>query len=90
MIQEDLMQGDAGAGAYIDGSVLDSASLEASMLFHSCTFITPGVDCITMTNGVRVEWLNSFTYFANRGLYATQGATGKLMPRRIYTLWRRT
>ena len=73
-------QGDAGAGAYIDGSVLDSASLEASMLFHSCTFITPGVDCITMTNGVRVEWLNSFTYFADRGLYATQGATGKLMP----------
>ena len=72
--------GDAGKGALIDGSVLDSASLEASMLFHSCTFITPGVDAITMTNGVRVEWLNSFTYFANRGLYATQGATGKLMP----------
>jgi hypothetical protein len=75
-----FLQGDAGAGAYIDGSVLDSASLEASMLFHSVTFITPGVDCITMTNGVRVEWLNSFTYFANRGLYATQGVTGKLMP----------
>ena len=73
-------QGDAGKGALIDGSVLDSASLEASMLFHSVTFITPGVDCITMTNGVRVEWLNSFTYFANRGLYATQGVTGKLMP----------
>ena len=73
-------QGDAGKGALIDGAVLDSASLEASMLFHSVTFITPGVDCITMTNGVRVEWLNSFTYFANRGLYATQGASGKLMP----------
>ena len=73
-------QGDAGKGALIDGAVLDSSSLEASMLFHSCTFITPGVDCITMTNGVRVEWLNSFTYFANRGLYATQGASGKLMP----------
>lgn len=72
--------GDAGKGAYIDGAELDSASLEASMLFHSCTFITPGVDCITMTNGVRVEWLNSFTYFANRGLYATQGLTGKTMP----------
>jgi hypothetical protein len=72
--------GDAGKGAYIDGAVLDSASLEASMLFHSCTFITPGVDAITMTNGVRVEWLNSFTYFANRGLYATQGIAGKLMP----------
>jgi hypothetical protein len=72
--------GDAGKGALIDGAVLDSSSLEASMLFHSVTFITPGVDCITMTNGVRVEWLNSFTYFANRGLYATQGASGKLMP----------
>jgi len=73
-------EGDAGKGALIDGAVLDSASLEASMLFHSCTFITPGVDAITMTNGVRVEWLNSFTYFANKGLYATQGASGKLMP----------
>lgn len=73
-------EGDAGKGALIDGAVLDSASLEASMLFHSCTFITPGVDAITMTNGVRVEWLNSFTYFANRGMYATQGASGKLMP----------
>lgn len=73
-------EGDAGKGALIDGAVLDSASLEASMLFHSVTFITPGVDCITMTNGVRVEWLNSFTYFANRGLYATQGVSGKLMP----------
>lgn len=68
--------GDAGGGAYIDGGVLDSATLEGSMLFHSATFITPGVDCITMTNGVRVEWLNSFTYFANRGLYATQGLLG--------------
>jgi hypothetical protein len=72
--------GDAGGGAYIDGAVLDSASLEASMLFHSVTFITPGVDAVVMTNGVRVEWLNSFTYFANRGLYATQGLLGKVMP----------
>ena len=72
--------GDAGKGALVDGSDLDSASLEASMLFHSCTFITPGVDCIVMTNGVRVEWLNSFTYFASKGLYATQGVSGKLMP----------
>ena len=72
--------GDAGKGALIDGNELDGDSLEASMLFHSCTFITPGVDAITMTNGVRVEWLNSFTYFANRGLYATQGSEGKIMP----------
>jgi hypothetical protein len=73
--------GDAGKGAWIDGSELDQqASFEASMLFHSVTFITPGVDCITMTNGVRVEWLNSFTYYANRSLYATQGATGFELP----------
>ena len=29
------------------------------MLFRPVTFITPGVDALTMTNGVRVEWLNS-------------------------------
>ncbi len=68
--------GTAGKGAWIDGSELNSLSTQASMLFHSATFITPSVDCITMTNGVRVEWLNSFTYFANRGLYATQGTAG--------------
>ena len=65
-----------GKGAYIDGSVLDAASIQKSMLFHSATFITPDVDAITMTNDVRVEWLNSFTYFANRGLYAVQGPEG--------------
>lgn len=69
--------GDAGKGAWIDGLELAPNSNEASMLFHSATFITPGVDCITMTNGVRVEWLNSFTYFADRGLYAING-TGRI------------
>ena len=69
-------QGDAGRGAYLDGSVVNSASKEATMLFHSCTFITPGVDAITATNGVRVEWLNSFTYFASRGFYGLSGSTG--------------
>jgi hypothetical protein len=69
-------QGDAGGGARIDGSLATSSSKEASMLFHSVTFITPGVDALVMNNGVRVEWLNSFTYFANRGLYATQGTLG--------------
>ena len=71
--------GDAGKGALIDGNVVDSSTPTPSMLFHSVTFITPGVDAITMTNGVRVEWLNSFTYFANRGLYALQG-TGRTNP----------
>ena len=70
-------EGDAGRGAWIDGAELDSASIEASMLFHSATFICPNADVINMTNGVRVEWLNSFTYFANRGLYAFNGLTGR-------------
>jgi hypothetical protein len=71
-----FLAGDAGKGAYIDGSIVHSTSKEASMLFHSVTFITPGVDAVTMTNGVRVEWLNCFTYFANRGLYALSGSSG--------------
>jgi hypothetical protein len=69
---------DAGRAAYIDGAVATSDSKEASLLFHSCTFLTPGVDCVTMINGVRVEWLNSFTYFAERGLVGLQGETGRL------------
>ena len=69
--------GDAGRGAYINGAELNSSSFDASMLFHSVTLITPGVDAVTMTNGVRVEWLNSFTYFADRGLYAFNGVSGR-------------
>lgn len=66
----------AGPGALVDGSVANSTSAEASMLFHSVTFIVPGADGITATNGARVEWLNSFTYFANKGIYLTQGTLG--------------
>jgi len=68
--------GDAGKGAYVDGAYATASSNEASMLFHSATFITPGVDCITATNGVRIEWLNSFTYFANRSIYAYDSNDG--------------
>lgn len=68
--------GDAGRGALVDGSVANAASNQASMLFNAVTFITPGVDAVTMTNGVRVEFIDSFTYFANRSLYATNGAAG--------------
>ena len=71
-----FLSGDAGKGAYIDGSYATSASKEASLLFHSATFITPGVDAIVMTNGVRVEWLNSFTYFANKSIYAFDSNLG--------------
>jgi hypothetical protein len=66
----------AGRGALVDGSVANANSKEASCLFHSVTFITPNSDALTITNGVRVEWLNSFTYFANRGIYATNGSLG--------------
>ena len=69
--------GDAGKGAYIDGAYAATGSKEASALFHSVTFITPGVDGLTCTNGVRIEWLNCFTYFANRSIYAYDSTQGK-------------
>ena len=69
-------QNDAGKGALIDGSVANILSREAAMLFHSCTFFTPNQETIVATNGVRIEWLNSFTYFADKGLYAYSSASG--------------
>jgi hypothetical protein len=69
-------QGDAGRGAKADGSVANASSNEASMLFHSVTFVTPNADTIVLSNGVRIEWLNSFIYYANRGIYAVSGTTG--------------
>ncbi len=71
-----FLAGDAGKGAYLDGSIATASSKEASCLFHSVTFICPGVDAITATNGVRIEWLNSFTYFAEKSLYGFSGSTG--------------
>ena len=66
----------SGRGALVDGSAAMSTSLEASMLFHSVTFITPNSTALLMKNGVRVEWLNSFTYFADIGLHAVNGTEG--------------
>ena len=71
-----FLTGDAGKGAYLDGSIVNAASNEAACLFHSVTFICPGVDALTCTNGVRVEWLNCFTYFADRSIYAFSGSLG--------------
>jgi len=70
----------AGRGALVDGSDVAPGSITASMLFHSVTFIVPNAIGLYMTNGVRVEWLNSFTYFASKGLYATNGSSGRLAP----------
>lgn len=69
-------QGDAGNGALVDGAVVNSAALEPAMLFHAVTMIIPGAEGIIATNGARVEWLNSFTYYANRGVHLTEGTLG--------------
>jgi hypothetical protein len=67
-------QNDAGKGVFADGSVANALSKEASMLFHSVTFFTPNQETVTATNGVRIEWLNSFSYFADKGfnLYSSE------------------
>ncbi len=68
--------GDAGRGAYLDGSIANTDSKESGMLFHSVTFITPGVTGLKVTNGSRVEWLNCFTYFADKGIEIVDGSAG--------------
>ena len=68
--------GDAGRGALVDGSAVHVDSNEAAILFHAVTFIVPNADGVTLTNGARSEWLNSFTYFANIGIRLTQGTLG--------------
>jgi len=69
-------QADAGGGAYLDGSVATVGGVEVAVLFHSITFICPNRNAVTATNGVRIEWLNSFSYFANYGIYLISGSTG--------------
>ena len=70
-------QGDAGRGAKLDGANLASGSQHGSVLFNECTFITPNQIGVKATNGIRVEWLNCFNYFASIGIQGIQGATGK-------------
>ena len=70
-------QGDAGRGAKLDGANIASASQHGSVLFNECTFITPNQIGLKVTNGMRVEWLNCFNYFASIGIQGVQGATGK-------------
>ena len=67
---------DAGKGALFDGSIANATSKEVSILFSNATFITPNQEAISATNGIRIEWLNSFTYFADKGFYLTSGSTG--------------
>ena len=70
-------QGDAGRGAKIDGSLFSSNAIESAVLFNEVTFIVPNSVGLYGTNGARVEWLNSFVYFAAEGIKGVQGATGR-------------
>jgi hypothetical protein len=68
-------QGDAGAGILVDSTDADlSGNIVPSLLCYAVTLITPNQDSIVAKNNVRVEWLNSFTYYAKRGSYLTNGA----------------
>jgi len=67
---------DAGGGAYLDGALVDSTSLEAAFLFNEATFITPNATAVYVTNGTRVELLNGFSYFANKGIHYESGSAG--------------
>jgi len=69
-------QADAGNGARLDASVLDSASLEPAMLWNEVTFIVPNATGIYMTNGARAELLNGFFYFADKAINAVSGNAG--------------
>ena len=68
--------GEAGRGAFLDGSIVNGNSKEAAGLFHSATFIVPNQNAIRAINGVRIEWLNSFSYFANKGIHLQSGSAG--------------
>ena len=68
---------DAGRGAKIDGQYVTASSTEAAMLFNEVTIFSPNQTALVLTNGVRVEWLNSFIYFADKGISATTGTQGR-------------
>lgn len=66
----------AGRGVLIDGSVADPSTLEPAMLFNECTFICPNNTALEMTNGARTEWVNCFSYFADKAIYGHSGNVG--------------
>lgn len=71
--------GDAGRGALVDGSVLDTESPRASMLFNAVTFITPGADGIISKNGARTEIIDCFTYFADTSIKLESGSESRII-----------
>lgn len=75
---------DAGRGVKVDGSVIAPGSIEAAMLFDSVTLIVPNSTGLVLTEGARAEWLNSFVYFADVGITAFTGSTGKFGDGKTY------
>ncbi len=67
---------DAGGGAYLDGSKVSTNSIEAAFLFNEATFIVPSSTAVHIKNGTRVELLNGFSYFADKGIVGESGTTG--------------
>ncbi|NCU74814.1 MAG: DUF1565 domain-containing protein, partial [Candidatus Fonsibacter ubiquis] len=68
--------GNAGRGVLIDGSVIQSNSVETALLFNEFTMIVPGSIGFHLKNGARVEMLTSFTYFADKAIWAESGTAG--------------
>ena len=66
----------SGRGVLIDGSVVQSTTLEPAILFNECTFITPNQTSLRMINGARSEWVNCFTYFSSKGIEGISGPVG--------------
>lgn len=69
--------GDAGRGVLIDGADINSNSVEAALLFNEFTMIVPGSIGFHLKNGARVEMLTSFTYFADKAIWAESGTVGR-------------
>lgn len=68
--------GDAGRGIKADGQYISRSSIEPSFLINEVTIFSPGQTGIVLTNGIRMEMLNSFVYLADKALHATTGTQG--------------
>ena len=68
--------GDAGRGIKADGRYVNRNAIEPSFLVNEATFFCPGQTAIVLTNGTRMEYLNSFVYLADKAIHATTGTQG--------------
>ena len=57
---QEVLAGDAGRGGFFDGELAVPANPRSKCTIQKCNIYNiRGVDAITLTNGARVEWLNS-------------------------------